>query len=144
MSWFTSRNQTQHYAESALRLLARFGLSATRDGEIRIRPAGPVLGYDDLDLILTRLEEEEVHLHAGEIVIDFGLVELIEVPWTAGIARLVDFARRSRAACRLDALHGQPAAVVEFFRGERAVQTLLEVRPLHTLPPTSKTGRASA
>jgi len=127
MSWFIYQGNDDSNLAAADRLLSRFGFTASADGMLRIRPVGPVLSYDELDMILGRVVDESTDQHVGEIVLDFGTVEWIEVPWTAVLARLIDFARRTQVRCRLAALHGQPAAVVSFFSGDRVIRSLLRV-----------------
>ena len=128
MSWFAFGNNTDSNVAAAERLLSRFGFVVSADGVLRIRPIGPVLSYDELDVVLKRVTDEGADQYVAEIVLDFGTVEWVEVPWTAVFARLIDFARRTRVRCRLAALHGQPAAVVSFFSGDRVIRSLLRVR----------------
>ncbi len=127
MNWFTARNNANWNATQAERILNRFGFTASADGVLRIRPVGPILSYGELDMILRRVVAERVDQHVAEIVLDFGTVERIESPWTAVLARLIDFARRSPSRCRLVALHGQPAGVVSFFSGDRVIRSLLQL-----------------
>jgi hypothetical protein len=144
MSWFIFQGNDDSNMAAAERLLSRFGFTASADGVLRIRPAGPVLSYDELDTILKRVMDERVDRQVAEIVLDFGTVEWIEVPWTAVFARLIDFARRTQVRCRLAALHGQPAAVVSFFSGDRVIRSLLRVDKLSPAPTDRSMERASA
>jgi len=144
MRWSRDERKRAAVMSSAEQLLSRFGFTVSSEEPLRVRPVGPVLCYAELDTILKRLVAEGVHRRVPQIVFDFGMVQWIEAPWTAVIARLIDFARDSQARCRLAALHGQPAAVIDFFSGNRAVRCLL--RPGEpTVPPTQRSeGRASA
>lgn len=127
MTSSTRRHDHDPDAETAERMLARFAFSVSAVGVFRIRPVGPVLSYEELDWFLERMRAEQVDQTLAEIVFDLATVEWIQTPWTAVIARFIDFARRSRARCRISALHGQPAAVVSFFSRDRVIRELLGV-----------------
>ncbi|MCK6457247.1 MAG: hypothetical protein L6Q92_12055 [Phycisphaerae bacterium] len=49
------------------------------------------------------------------VVFDFARVRCIGPAWTVALARLIDFQRRCRVACRIVGLAGQPAAVVALY-----------------------------
>ncbi len=108
----------------------RWSLNMASPGVLQVRGRGPTLKYREIREISGRLLSERVHETLSEIVFDFGNVHELEAPWTPVVAQLIDFARRSKAACKITALHGQPAAIVRLLLGRRGCRTLLEVEDI--------------
>jgi hypothetical protein len=102
-------------------------LAMPSPGVLYVCSRGPELRYDDVRKIVERLLAERLDETLAEVVFDFGNVRAIESPWTPVVAQLIDFARRSRAACRIISLHGQPAAIIGLLLGDGACRSLLRI-----------------
>ncbi len=108
----------------------RWALAMSPPGVLQVRNRGPALQYEEIHEIAERLLAERLDETLSEIVFDFSNVHEIEAPWTPVVAQLIDFARRSRALCRITALHGQPAAIVALLLGDGACRSLLHIEDL--------------
>ena len=108
----------------------RWLLNMVSPGVLQVRGSGPILKYREIREISGRLLKERVHETLSEIVFDFVDVHELEAPWTPVVAQLIDFARRSKAACKITALHGQPAAIVGLLLGRGGCRKLLEVEDI--------------
>lgn len=141
MHWL-SGHRTRHPCEAAaVHILSRFGIAASSAGTLWIRPIGPALEYEELDLILDRILDEAADRVMNELLLDFGQVEWIAPPWTAVVARLIDFARQSEVPCRLVGLHGQPAALISFFGDNPVIRRLLNIdKPAAAASPSAAVG----
>jgi hypothetical protein len=85
-------------------------------GVLHVRGLTSSLCYEDVRGMTERLLGAGIDQMLAEIVFDFRGVREFRAPWTPVVAKLIDFARRSRAVCRLIALEGQPAAIVSLFK----------------------------
>jgi hypothetical protein len=144
MTRYTLKNCVSASLTEARRLLNGFRIFAATTGELRIQPAGPILSYEGLELLVRRLATEQVDRQATEMVFDFGMIERIEAPWTPALALLIQFARHAAAPCRLVGLHGQPRAVVGLFAGSGPVRLLLGLDRKSGLDQEDTRWRASA
>ena len=85
-------------------------------GVLHVRGRAASLCYEDVRGLTERLLCAQIDKTLSEIIFDFRGVRELRAPWTPVLAKLIDFARRSRAVCRLIASEGQPAAVVNLFK----------------------------
>ena len=111
-----------------------WALALPRPGVLHVRKRGPALRYEEIRKIAQGLLAQQLDQTLSEIVFDFSNVREIVAPWTPVVAQLIDFARQSHAACRITALHGQPAAIVALLLGDGVCRELLHIEDLPPPP----------
>ncbi|MFO0972149.1 MAG: hypothetical protein U1A27_01745 [Phycisphaerae bacterium] len=86
-------------------------------GELVIEPTAEILDTRTLATLLAEIEADELAAGVQRVTFDLNRVAQLGPQWTVVVAMLIGFARRIPAACRLDRLRGQPAAVLTLFAG---------------------------
>jgi len=117
----TEENPTTSF--EALTKVCRLVISA--DGTLEVVLHGPTLSYEDLRLVIDRIEVPGVDAGLQQVVFDFGQIEEIATSWTAVLALLIRFARRAPFACRARNLSGQPANIFSLYRRSHDLMRLL-------------------
>jgi len=103
----------------------RWGSVDSTTGLLRVQPKGPTLAPEELGGLLGEVRRRHTDLASQEVVFDLSRVEMIGPQWTLALAFLIDFARHIATRCRVVSLHGQPAAVMELYRCNRDVASLV-------------------
>ncbi|HKQ50417.1 MAG TPA: hypothetical protein VJZ71_20250 [Phycisphaerae bacterium] len=123
----------------ALTEVCRLAISA--DGTLNIVLNGPTLTYEDLRLVMDRVEAPGVEPMLQQVVFDFGQVGEIQTSWTVVLAFLIRFATRASFACHVRNLSGQPANIFTLYRRSHDVMRLLATgTPKFRLPAHRRAG----
>ncbi|MCK6456014.1 MAG: hypothetical protein L6Q92_05735 [Phycisphaerae bacterium] len=123
--WFHRKlNADPTVSFEALSRVCRFVVSA--DGVLDIRLLGPNLGYEDLRLVVERLETLASGTQLRAAAIDFQGIMEIQRPWTPVLALLVRLSRRTPLALSARHLHDQPASVAAIHRTSGELMRLIQ------------------
>ena len=129
MFWKRNEGQPTIAISPSQHELPQWSVDSSADGMLHVQPAGPTLTHDEIAAMIRELRDRYCATACSEVLFDLSRVETIEPQWTLVLALLIAFARTVTARCRLVGLHGQPAAVIELYRRNRDVASL--VQPFH-------------
>ena len=126
MWWCKTKTENATASFEALSAVCDVAISA--EGSLDVILHGPTLTFEGLRLVIDRLECSGVHACLQRVTFDFGEIEEIQTPWTAVLALLIRFARRSSFTCTARNLSGQPANVFSHYRRSNDLMQLLTTR----------------